>query len=175
MLCTRLQLNFYIATMVALYDTFTSIAEARKAINHYVLDDGESYWVYKSDSKRYILVCKDKSCSFVIRVWCTKKTGVTITQLKLHICCPTVYYKNKQTSALWFLKDYHCAFVVDNCDITPAQIQSNERLQFNNSLSYIQAYRVKQALLVEIEGCKANCFARFLAYLQYIANTDNGS
>jgi MuDR family transposase len=54
--------------MVALYNTFASTAEAREAINRYVLDDGESYRVYKSDSKRYILICKDKSCSFEIRV-----------------------------------------------------------------------------------------------------------
>jgi hypothetical protein len=50
--------------MVALYDTFASIAEAREAINCYVLDDGKSYQVYKLDLKRHILVCKDKSCSF---------------------------------------------------------------------------------------------------------------
>jgi hypothetical protein len=39
----------------------------------------------------------------------------------------------------------------------------------------MQAYRVKQSLLVEIEGYKADCFARFPAYLQHIANTNNGS
>jgi hypothetical protein len=38
----------------------------------------------------------------------------------------------------------------------------------------MQAYRVKQALLVEIEGHKADCFARFLAYLQHIADTNDG-
>ena len=106
--------------MVALHDTFASIAEAREAINCHVLNDSESYQVYKLDSKRYILVCKDKSCSFEIRVWCSKKTGVTVTQMKLYTCCLTVHYKNKQTSAIWFLKDHHCASVIDNCDITPA-------------------------------------------------------
>ena len=95
--------------------------------------------------------------------------------MKPHTCCPIVYYKNKQTSAIWFLKDYHCASVVDNCDITPAQIQSDERLQFNNNISYMQAYQVKQALLVEIEGHEANYFARFPAYLQHMADTDDGS
>jgi MuDR family transposase len=54
--------------MVALYDTFASIVKAREAINRYVLDDSKSYQVYKSDSKRHILVCKDKSCSFEIQV-----------------------------------------------------------------------------------------------------------
>jgi hypothetical protein len=81
--------------MVALHNTFASIAETCEAINRYVLNDSESYRVYKLDSKRYILVCKDKSCSFKIRVWCTKKTSVTITQMKLHTCRPTVHYKNK--------------------------------------------------------------------------------
>ena len=106
--------------MVSLYNTFASIIKARKAINYHVLDDGKSYQVYKSDSKRYILVCKDKSCSFEIRVQCTKKTSVTITQMKLYTCCPIVHYKNKQTFAIWFLKDYYYASVVDNCDITLA-------------------------------------------------------
>ena len=145
--------------MVALYNAFASIAEAREAINHHVLNDSKSYQVYKSDSKRHILVCKDKSCSFEIRVQCSKKTGVTVTQMKLYTCCPTVYYKNKQTSAIWFLKDYHYASVVDNCDITLAQIQSNKQLRFNNNISYMQAYRAKQSLLVKIKGHKADCFA----------------
>jgi hypothetical protein len=95
--------------------------------------------------------------------------------MKLHSCCPTVHYKNKQASLLWFLKDYHCASVIDNCDITPAQIQSNKRLRFNNEINYLQAYRVKQALLVEIKGYEADCFARFLAYLQHMANTNDRS
>jgi hypothetical protein len=108
--------------MVALYDTFATIAEAYDAINRHVLNNGESYRVYKTDLKRYILVCKDKICSFAIRAWCTKKTGVTITQLKPHTCSPTVYYKNRQSLSMWFLRDHHCASVVDNHDITPAQI-----------------------------------------------------
>jgi hypothetical protein len=37
--------------MVALRDNFASIVEAREAINRHVLDDGESYQVYKLDSK----------------------------------------------------------------------------------------------------------------------------
>ena len=106
--------------MVAFHDTFASIAEAREAINRYVLNNSKSYQVYKLDLKHYILVCKDKSCSFEIQVQCTKKTSVTITQMKLHTCCLIIYYKNKQASAIWFLKDYYYASVVDNRDITPA-------------------------------------------------------
>jgi hypothetical protein len=54
--------------MVAFYDTFASIVEAYEVINCYVLDNSKSYQVYKLDTKRYILVCKDKSCSFIVQV-----------------------------------------------------------------------------------------------------------
>lgn len=56
-----------IAIIVALNDTFVDIIEARKAINRHVLNDSESYQVYKTDTRRYILLCKDKDCSFTIR------------------------------------------------------------------------------------------------------------
>jgi hypothetical protein len=39
----------------------------------------------------------------------------------------------------------------------------------------MQAYQVKQALLAEIEGYEADCSARFLAFLQHMADTDEGS
>jgi len=71
--------------------------------------------------------------------------------MKLYTCCPIVHYKNKQTSAIWFLKDHYRASVVDNHDITPAQMQSNERLRFNNNISYMQVYQVKQSLLVDLK------------------------
>jgi hypothetical protein len=54
--------------MVVFYDTFASIIEAYEVINCYVLDNSKSYQVYKLDTKRYILVCKDKSCYFIIQV-----------------------------------------------------------------------------------------------------------
>jgi hypothetical protein len=73
------------------------------------------------------------------------------------------------------LKDHHYASVVGNRDITLTQIQSDEQLRFSNSITYKQAHQVKQALLVEIKGHEADCFARFLAYLQHMADTNNGS
>jgi hypothetical protein len=85
--------------MVALYNT-AIIAKTRKAIICHVLDNGKSYQIYKTDTKHHILLCKDKSCSFIIRAWCIKKTGVIITKFKPHTCCPVVYYSNKQLSAL---------------------------------------------------------------------------
>jgi hypothetical protein len=54
--------------MVAFKDTFLTIQEAREAINRHVLDEGESYKVYKSDSHCHIIVCKDATCKFKIKL-----------------------------------------------------------------------------------------------------------
>ena len=146
--------------------------QARDTINRHVLDEGESYKVYKSDSRRHIIICKEAACKFRIRASLLKKKGVVITILITHSCSPANHYKNKQSSALWFLKDYHRASIIDDRTLTPAQIQSNERLRFNNTISYRQAHRLKQALLDEIDGQEADCFAQFPAYIERLKRSD---
>jgi hypothetical protein len=91
-----------IATMLEVEQAFATIKEAKEVINHHVIDDGESYKVYKSDSKCHILQykSKDKNCSFSIRAALSAKKGITITKMSPYSCRPTVYYKNKQSSAL---------------------------------------------------------------------------
>jgi MuDR family transposase len=106
--------------MVALKDTFLTIQEARNAINCHVLDEGESYKVHKSDRQRYIIVCKDSTCKFKIWASLLKKKGVEITIMVPYSCSPAVHYKNKQSSAKWFLKDHHCPSVINDKDITLA-------------------------------------------------------
>jgi hypothetical protein len=58
----------------------------------------------------------------------------------------------RNTHSLHFLLAYHRASVLDNPKISIKEIQSNERLQFNNQVRYRQAYRVKEAILRELWG-----------------------
>jgi hypothetical protein len=158
--------------MLAVSDQFPTMEDARKAMHRHVLDEGESYKVYRSDRSRHILICKDSTCKFRLRASLLKKKGAVITILIPHSCSPANHYKNKQSSAMWFLKDHHRASLVDNRALTPAQIQSNERLRFGNTISYRQAHRLKQALLDEIEGQEADCFAQFPAYMKRLEASD---
>jgi hypothetical protein len=64
------------------------------------------------------------------------------------------------------LKSHHRASVIDNRNITPATIRSNERLQYSNNISYMQAWRTIQAFLQEIDGDESDCFAKFPAYIK---------
>ena len=151
--------------MVTLNDVFSTIEEAKEAINRHILNEGESYKVYKSDSRRYIVVCKDSVYKFKIRASLLIKKGVVIIIFTAYSCSPVTYYKNKQSLALWYLKDYHKASLINNRSLTPAQIQATERLRFSNNINYQQAHRLKQVLLDKIDSNKADSFALFPAYM----------
>ena len=160
--------------MVEIGDEFSSIKEAQEAIRRSILDDGELYAFQKSDQKRYIIICKALDCKFRIRASKTKK-GVKITIKTPHTCTPATHYNSRPAHSLQYLKEHHHASIIDNRDITPTQIQSDKRLRFSNNISYQQAWRVKKALLEEIEGLEANCFVQFLVYLQRLVDTDKGN
>jgi hypothetical protein len=78
--------------MLAVNDLFSSIEKARDAINRHVLDEGQSYRMYKSDCRRYIIICKDPVCKFRIRASLRKKKGVVITILIPYSCSPASHY-----------------------------------------------------------------------------------
>src|ERR1700716_3974690 len=107
--------------MIAIGDTFDTIAEAKKAVNRTILDIAESYKVYKSDTKRRILICKDAACKFRIRVSLCKKQELKaiITIFIPHSCSPATHYKNRNTNMMWFLQPHHRALVINNRETTP--------------------------------------------------------
>jgi hypothetical protein len=137
-----------------------------------VLDEGESYKTEKSDKQRFVIVCKDDNCKFRIRAAVSEKEVVSITVFKPHSCSPAIYYKSWQSQSTKYLMNHHCAAVIDNRNITAKQIQSNERLQYNNTISYQQAYRTIRAIIQEIDGDEAECFSKIPAYLQRYVEAD---
>jgi len=122
--------------MVQKGDTFSLMKDAHDAVQRHVLDNGESFKTTKSDQKRYIIMCKDDKCKFRIQVTNIKKTGPTVTILESYSCRPTVHYKNKKVHSVSYLIKHYCAAIIDNPRITATQIQSNERLNYNNNVSY---------------------------------------
>jgi hypothetical protein len=162
-----------IAIMVNIDDTFQSMPKARKAIRQYIILEGESYAPNpKSDNKRFIITYHDHNCKFCIQASNTAKLKVRITIKLPHTYGLLTYYKFRPSYSIWYLKQHHRASVINNRNITPTQIQSNKRLRFYNDISYCQAHRVKQALLVEIKGSKQDCFAKFPAYIHRLQEAD---
>jgi hypothetical protein len=168
-----LLLSPVIAIMVNISDTFQSMPEARDAIRRYIILEGKSYAPNpKSDNKRFILTCRDHNYKFRIQALNTTKLGVRITIKVPHTCGISTHYKFRPSYSIWYLKQHHRALVIDNRNITPAQIRSDERLRFYNDISYRQAHRVKQALLVEIKGLERDCFAKFPVYIHRLQEAD---
>lgn len=104
-------------------DSFQTITKARDAINRYQLDNGLSYKVYKSDSKRYIIVCRNTACNFKIRASKTRKDlYFVITIFILHSCSPVTHYNSKARSSLGYLIDHHRAAVINDRNISISKL-----------------------------------------------------
>ena len=137
----------------ALSSNFPSLGAARDAIRSYIVDRGESYRVYQSDRKRYVVVCRDDFCKFGIRAAALKGPKYCITRYIPHSCSPAVHKNFGQAHSVAFLVSRHRTAVVDNPEILPKQIQSVERIQHGNfGVSYQQAWRTREALRQELEG-----------------------
>ena len=153
-------------------DQFESINAAREAITQYVLNNGESFKTVKSDQKRFVICCKDADCNFWIRVAKSSKEVVSITIFRPHSCSPAIHYHSWHSQSVKYLMEHHRATIIDNRKITATQIQSNERLQYSNNISYLQAYRTIQAVLTEMYGDEAESFAKFPAYAERFQAAD---
>jgi MuDR family transposase len=92
--------------MVKLNNVFESVAAARTAITKFVLDQGESYKLVKSDKARFVICCKDSECKFCIQATRSAKEVVLITVFKPHTCSPTIHYKSKQSQSVCSLFSY---------------------------------------------------------------------
>jgi hypothetical protein len=111
--------------MLVVNDLFSSIEEARDAVNRNVLDEGESYRVHKSDCRRHIIIYKYAVCKFRIRASLLKKKGVVITILIPYSCSPASHYKNKQYSALCLFATVDSQYETPICLFYPAPALQN--------------------------------------------------
>jgi MULE transposase domain/SWIM zinc finger len=157
-------------------DTFDTIAQAKEAINRFVIDNGESYIKSTSNYREHSIECRHrilKSCSFSIRARYSKKTSLSkITNIRPHTCNPQTHYKFPQASAMWYLLPHHQASVRFNRAITIGQIKANEWERWSNLISYQQAWRVKQAINTTLDGDESECFKRMAALGDRIKDID---
>lgn len=116
----------------------------------------------------------------------SKKKGISITHMEPHSCSSGSHLGASNTHSLEYLIPHHQAAIRDNPIISVKQIQSSERLQHFNKIPYLQAYRVKQAILGEMWGDESESFALFPEYIErfkaadienraYLETTSNGT
>lgn len=156
-------------------DVFTDIASAKTAVYTFLASNKESSKTLKSDKTRLLLICKEDHCTFRIRVVTSQRKGLSITHMEPQICTPSTHYFASNSNALAFLIPHHRAAIFDNPRISPKQIQSHEKLQFANKIPYLQAFRVKEAILNEIWGDESKSFALFPDYISRLKAADSSN
>jgi hypothetical protein len=131
--------------------TFEDLSVAKLAIKTFVANASESWKITYSNKKRFNIICKfQRTYTFRIQAINSKKKGVSITHLMPYSCSPGSHFGASNTHSLEYLIPHYRAAIRDNPKISAKQIQSTEQLQFYNKIPYLQAYRVKQAVLKEI-------------------------
>jgi hypothetical protein len=91
----------------ALAQEFQSLEEARKTIQNFVIDLGESFKVSHADQKRYVIVCRDTSCKFSIRAAVLKGPKYRVTRYTPHSCSPITHQNFRFAHSVSFLAERH--------------------------------------------------------------------
>jgi hypothetical protein len=154
-----------IPTTCTVGQVFADLDTAKKAIAAYVIDNGESYKVFKSQKLLYILKCKSPSnCQFRIRVTTSSSRSkgpvTSIRTMKPHTCTPATHYNFQHTNSRKYLMDHHRDSVAINRGTTIAQIRCSEKQLYGNEITYLAAYRCRLALREEFDGKEEDDFAK---------------
>jgi hypothetical protein len=127
------------STYIAIGQSFSSLEAAKAAIKQAISEQRESFIVDYSDKTRSRIVCpQNPQCNFQVRATNSKRNGISMTHVIPHTCSPGTHFHARNTQAVQFLLPHHRASVVGNPRNSIKQIQSNERLQFNNKIGYQQ-------------------------------------
>ena len=146
-------------TVLAISQEWNSISEAKQTVRQWLRKQGFSSKTSKNNSKRWILVYKERNtsfdCSFKIRINKGGPKGQTWAKLSIlnpHTCLSSTHYDSKasKSSKSVSLDPYYKTILLDNPDIKPSRIRSEERLRFGNNIPYYTAWNALQLLKANI-------------------------
>lgn len=123
-------------------DTFPTLKEAQQALLRHMAHHKLSYRVKKSESNRYIAVCRSgDSCTFYVRLsWRNREQNAAIATYRPHTCNPETHDNWPAASSVKYLSEkHHEAFSV-NPNLKPADIKRLE-LEQGNRVTFKQAWR----------------------------------
>ena len=151
-----------------------SIAEAKQTVRQWLREQGLSFKTLQDGPKRWILTCKEQytsGCTFRIRVNKGNIKGQTWAKLSIlhpHTCSSSTHYDSKASRSAKSvgLDLYYKAILLDDPNLKPSRIRSEERLRFGNDIPYYTAWRALQLLKANIWGDEAASFEKIPALLE---------
>jgi hypothetical protein len=108
-------------------DSWMNIADAKKAVKIWILDDGESWGPSAQNNKTPLqLYCILSTCSFYIRIAQKKNDPFEVTSYTPHNCPPSTYAQFKPRNSAWYL----------------ARLDTSNQRRYKSELGYIINYRM---------------------------------
>ena len=159
-----------IAQTLKLGKEFPSMKEGKSYVLEYTVTRGESFRVGKARQHCWVAVCqagKETGCQYQTCVN-NSKGKCKITIIRQHTCLDSTHYGWKPAHSMACVAPAHHNAVNSYRKVRLRQIQSNERLQPGNQISYKQAWRVKHKIEENIDGTEEEQYHRLLSFLCYV-------
>jgi hypothetical protein len=156
-------------------ESWTNMAEAKKAVKIWILDRGESWGGRPSQNNKTCLQlhCILPTCSFYIRL-VQKKNGLFgVTKYTPHDCPPSAHSGFKQRNSAWHLASLINRDVNVNRHIKPKEIKERAGLYHHlQSVQYMAAWRAREHLRVIIDGDEGTSFSFIPDWIDRVEKAD---
>ncbi len=156
--------------------------DAKEAIHAALLKAGQSWRVARGKKDAYAIKCfsnKDKNdnpfnCQFQVHVTRTNRDDWEIRVSRPHTC-PSQAHQNftRGKQAVNNVLPRHLEAIAAKPLIKPKSIQTRERLQHGNQLSYMQSWRIKQKALKTSQGSTESQSELIQPFLTFITEAEN--
>ena len=134
--------------------TFASIDEAKESVLHVMVTQRLSFKVASSDRTRFHAVCrssKKTGCKFFVRIAYMNRTDrFELRNLFPHTCDFSSHQDWNASNSAKRAAHRHGDTIKSDLQMRPRQIQTAERLQHSNQISYKQAWRAKKEIQTSV-------------------------
>ena len=158
--------------------TFKDKETLKKVIVSYAMSNNFQYKVTKSCTARYNLECLDDNCNWALKASRYRNTDIFIIR-KLtgtHRCSLEVRHANsRQATSKIVAEHIKSKYTRTKTIYTPTDIMRDVQLEFGISISYMKAYRSREAALECIRGNPEESYTLLPSFLYMIQETNPGS
>lgn len=156
--------------------TFALFDEVKESVLHVMVTQRHSFKVASSDRTRFHAICRsseETGCKFFLQIaYMNRSDQFELRKLVPHTCDLSSHQDWKASRSAKLIAHRQGDMVKSDFRTRPRQIQTAERLQHSNQISYLQAWRAKKEIQKNAFMDKTKSFQLILPFLQTI--TDDG-
>jgi len=144
---------------------YTTLEDVKQEVEAYLLGQHKSFWTRRSDKARWLLLCrgngsttnwKNTTCPFKVNCRIRKEPNgdsywKIITWIE-HDCSDITHNNFRGFASAKHIAQRHAPIILALKDPKVDMIKTQERILFQNSIKYMQAFRAKKLILQDAIG-----------------------